>query len=1293
MSIPTGLGQSDQWQTTATTHHANHTAHTRGLAQASDELDEHFKDVPLSENSSALSSVASTSPSTATSDFQDLDHYIALGCLHFNAHLPKSQGPTLEGAWAELLDLPLETKLLIGDEAARLLDARWIRLFSLQSDGHHHALHGTARVYLLPEDWNRRFIDRNSRGLKNALRRLLSSVDTSASAWAGDHQEGEVRGFDPWASAEHVSLYYLFNKLPSPAPDPAAIKSRYTRTAVRDLLKSAASSEWEEHGEQPLAGLRTRLYPYQARSASLMIQRETAPQLQLDPRLEVRTSPTGKPYYFGARDGSALLDPRYYEANRGGILAETMGYGKTIICLAVILTTKGHLPHIPAPYLSPPCKRKGGVGSLSDMAASIIGRAAIPARALIEQSEENSGADYARLKEALDRNPAYYELPLDLPRMNRNTQIPPPRRLDMCAGTIVVVPRNLLHQWQSEVQKHVLEGGLKILVVDSLPKRGHKFKPAQLEGSTMKCISELPSPAALTKYDVILFTRNRFEQEFVDSPNDLGRGGNPGISPSRNCSCNGSSRSTMCECGQTRIEYESPLRKLHWLRIIIDEGHNFSSSMSNAVLLAKQIQVERRWVVSGTPAKNLVGVELDTATLESDVTNTHALRQNAIEQRKTFSAQGTDGASAVKALGSLASNFLMVRPWCDSLAEGKLEWDNYIYRHEHQYKKTYSGFSSCFLRILEGLVIKTRPEDVEKDIVLPPMTHRVVYLKPCWYDKMTANLFVQVLRANAITSERRDVDYLFHPNSTKARHSLIRNLRQSNFTWTGFRLEDVVSTLETTEKYLGKDDKNCTSEDEMSLRQSSQAVSKLAISEEWKNLSRAHEVGMAVQHFPTESEKVFALAYPRKPTMIGITQLLEGQLHVDSHITSPDPAEGLDVVGHAAKQKMDALAEADEETKDKQGHDLGDSDAKKVSVPSSCIGDKQPLTSRRASAMLTKSSPQKVEKKQNTQDIASSASPSLPRKRKLTMAQELAHLPADSPLLRTQVVATTSAKLTYLLDKVVECQATEKIIIFYDGDNAAFYIAQCLEMLYINHRIYARTLDNVKRSEYVALFNEDPDVRVLLIDVACGALGLNLNAASVVLIVNPINRSGLEAQAIKRAHRIGQNKKVTVETLVLEGTMEHAIFSHAKKMTRAEHLEAKELEDDAGITEIIQGAQILPILPDEEEGEGMFAKLKTPQQVFGRSDRHKYHRYGNTEPKSQDRSTKKAKISGRSSQAGPGAKASKGKPHNTGDQPQTSIQSSATSQSQSQLPLIAGPQAGSTNSSQGFASIFGAGNP
>lgn len=508
-------------------------------------------------------------------------------------------------------------------------------------------------------------------------------------------------------------------------------------------------------------------------------------------------------------------------------------------------------------------------------------------------------------------------------------------------------------------------------------------------------------------------------------------------------------------------------------------------------------------------------------------------------------------------------------------------------------------------------------------------------------------MFVQVLRANAITSERSDVDYLFHKNSVKARHSLIRNLRQSNFTWTAFSVDDVATTLETSRKYFAQEDKNCSAEDEYSLRKSCQIVSSLMASESWKALSKAHEVGLAVENWPSDSEDSFALSYPEKPPMVGITQLLQGQSHVDRQILSPNPSGGLDAVGMAAKVKMEEMQEVEMETKKKEDRTAGSEQMHKVGVPSSAVGA-SPLTSRRASAMATKTLPAKFDTMQNKKDVKHISttieqaeqlatgpsdgttqdrpkSPIIPRKRRMTLSDELAELPEDSPLRNTHVIGTTSAKLSYLITKVVRHASTSKILIFYDGDNTAFYLAQALEMLYINHRIYARTLDNATRSAYVAVFNSDPDIRVLLIDVACGALGLNLNAANIVLIINPINRPGIEAQAIKRAHRIGQTKEVFVETLILEGTIEEQIFKKAKSMTRQQHVEAKELEDDAGIIDIIQNAQTLPIEPGESEGLAKFAKLDVPQQVFGRPGREKYHHYlGKKEEKGKP--NKKAKT-------------------------------------------------------------------
>ncbi|KAF2005315.1 hypothetical protein P154DRAFT_424964 [Amniculicola lignicola CBS 123094] len=1171
--------------------------------------------------------------------FRDLSRYIPLGCLHLEHPIstPLDTGsPVFDWVELQFLDLPQELKLLIGNAATNLLEARWIRAFlhcppAVEGDGGR-----IVRVYLLPEDWGRKTISRHSEKLKSAVRDLLQQIDVSEHVWKGHHMDVKTVRFDPWASAENVSLFYLFNKLPSPDPCPERIKSRYARAAIEELLDSASPTPWEDFNTQPpLGGLKTRLYPYQARSASLMIQREAAPQLQLDPRLEMRVGPTGDKFYFSARDGSFLQEPRFYETSRGGILAETMGLGKTIICLAVIIATRGHLPQIPPTYCPAPQIREK-VGSLADMAASILGRNAIPARAYIERTEVESGIELRGLKDKLDAHLPNYEIPTQIPRMNRATRLPPPRRLVMTSGTIIVVPRNLLHQWQSEIRKHLVQGSLKVLVMDSKPARAPKRQIPQ--DNEMELRSELPSVAELLKYDIIMFTRNRFEDEISDGTDDSTRRMPPGAPSTCQCPVIGATTIPDCSCLNKGGLYESPLKRLHWLRLIIDEGHNFSSGMSDAVIVSKQLRVERRWVVSGTPAKDLVGIEVDVSTLNENAVDPAMDRDSAVEQRRTFNLKDDKGGAA-KALGSLASNFLMVRPWCDSGTGGRLDWDSYIYRHEHPFRKTWSGFSSCLLRTLEGLVVKTRPDDVERDIILPPMRHRVVSLKPCWFDKMTANLFVQVLRANAVTSERSDVDYLFHKNSAKARYSLMNNLRQSNFTWTGFSVDDVAATIETSNKYLTNKDKNCSVHDATSLLESSHSVSEILKSNAWVALSKAHEIGIAVEGWPQEFEESFALAYPEKPTLIGITQLLDGQQHVDSHIVNEDPTKGLDLVGQAAKAKILAVQEAEGAIKVNKENPV---EALKLGIPSSAIGG-QPLTSRNVSVLTSHVSPKKVKvvpklpvlpdapegataNEQST--IAVAVSPARPKKRRLTMAEEMAQLPEQSSLRNTRVTGTTSAKLSYLVEKVIEHQAERKIIIFYDGDNAAFYIAQCLEMLYVNHRIYAKTLDNVKRSEYVALFNENRDVRVLLIDVTCGALGLNLNAASVVLIVNPINRPGIEAQAIKRAHRIGQTREVLVETLVLEGTIEEAIFKRAKNMSRNEHLEVKTLEDDNKIMDIIQNAQILPIDPGETRGAAQFAPLKVPQQVFGRTGREKYHRYGHAamEVKGTRKQNKRAHI-------------------------------------------------------------------
>jgi hypothetical protein len=181
--------------------------------------------------------------------------------------------------------------------------------------------------------------------------------------------------------------------------------------------------------------------------------------------------------------------------------------------------------------------------------------------------------------------------------------------------------------------------------------------------------------------------------------------------------------------------YSSPLKELHWLRIIIDEGHEFSSANSNAVVVAqKLVTADRRWVVSGTPARDrLFGVEVDLAadadfddeysayieeeiagdspvtpsTPRSSIDSGRSVRYAALQQRKAFNRQ-EESSGAAKSIGLLATHFLKARPWWAEDKDRRSDWDDHIYRHEIFRGRTYSGFSKCLRQTLQALVVKVR---------------------------------------------------------------------------------------------------------------------------------------------------------------------------------------------------------------------------------------------------------------------------------------------------------------------------------------------------------------------------------------------------------------------------------------------------------------------------------------------------------------------------------------------------------------------------------------------------------
>ncbi len=80
------------------------------------------------------------------------------------------------------------------------------------------------------------------------------------------------------------------------------------------------------------------------------------------------------------------------------------------------------------------------------------------------------------------------------------------------------------------------------------------------------------------------------------------------------------------------------------------------------------------------------------------------------------------------------------------------------------------------------------------------------------------------------------------------------------------------------------------------------------------------------------------------------------------------------------------------------------------------------------------------------------------------------------------------------------------------------------------------------RGARVERFQTDPDCPVFLISLKAGGVGLNLTAASYVYLLDPWWNPAVEAQAIDRAHRIGQDQPVFAYRLIAEETVEEKIL-------------------------------------------------------------------------------------------------------------------------------------------------------
>ena len=248
---------------------------------------------------------------------------------------------------------------------------------------------------------------------------------------------------------------------------------------------------------------------------------------------------------------------------------------------------------------------------------------------------------------------------------------------------------------------------------------------------------DLPKPDILALFPIVLTSIQRISREWksgcLEEELRLGSRGRSG--PIRY-----SDESSESNESAKHNNVASPLIKVHWLRLVMDEGHNMGNSgRQNAVEVAsKWIYAQRRWVMTGTPTPQ------------------------------------KEGMNGLKNIWNLA-NFLQHEFF-------SAKFDGYKLWHSNLTRPWQNGDLVSFFRLRSFLSLLMVRHTKARHIKLPKPICKKTKLTMCAQEALAYNSLVSAVRANIIITSMNgkissEEESMLHPSQSRHAHRAFNNIR------------------------------------------------------------------------------------------------------------------------------------------------------------------------------------------------------------------------------------------------------------------------------------------------------------------------------------------------------------------------------------------------------------------------------------------------------------------------------------------------------------------------------------